>query len=268
MLLRDRVAEGAVLAYRGVKHTRWGERYKSTMAQHFVGESAQYAEKQANFRQQLAGGTPIEQLKVHAERLQSQSEPQIPRLIAFSAQCALADCGGPALLICSMDEDLASRLVPGGQDWGAEHRTAALDPSIEICAVYPPVSGLTTHPTWPDIAKRLLPELVEDLFNNRDTSRILAGARTVLDTCLRDLIGDTAPKGRGAQIDLLLKQGIITPAVAELANQLWRDGSDATHDAAGDRRLATAYLDFLGVFLRLTYALPQEISDLQEKSLV
>jgi len=264
MRLHDRIADGS--AGRG---SAWGRRFENQRIIEAKEALREHRERSRQISADIkAAGNNIEKLMMLAEHTKQGPEPVQPLLAAFGAQCSFADCGGPVLLICSIMPSADENLVPGQQGWATSQYTAAAGGPVEISAVYPPPSALDVHANWPEIARRLIPELVEDLARNRDASRILSGARTVLDTVLRDLIGKATPKGRAQQIDYLLKEGLITPSISEWAKQLWRDGSDASHDGVGDKELATAYLDFLRVFLRVTYVLPSEIALLRAKSAI
>lgn len=266
MVLRDRLADnkpsGGTTA-----HTAWAKRYSTTSQLNAKNKGAEYLSKRdALIKKMMAGdSTQLEKLSASANLSKLGDQPPIPFTVAFSARCSFSDCGGPALLICSIREDVDDKLVPGANGWSSVHLSSTVDGLLEIAATFPVASGLSVHTSWPEVARRLLPELIEDVGRNRDPSRILSGARTVLDTCLRDLLGSAVPKGRSAQIDKLIQVGKITPDIGDWAKSLWKDGSDASHDAVGDRKLAESYLDFLPVFLRVTYTLPSEIADLRAR---
>lgn len=184
------------------------------------------------------------------------------RTAAFAGRCSFTDCGGPVLLIARLadwDDDLRQ----GNQAFATAVRRWELGDSL--LAIFPnPPSG-SAHQAWPLVAKEILPELVEDLGRNRAPSRILAGARTILDVSLKELLGNEKVEGRSAAIQKLRERGVVTESLALWAKSLWRDGSDAVHDGAGSRELAVAYLDFLRVFLRLAFELPVEIEALRQK---
>ncbi len=265
LVLRDRIADDQN-GIGATAHAVWAQKYTTVSQGHAKEKLAAYNAYHTTLLKTLRSGeTQLQKMSASLEIKKLGLPPVIPRTAAFSARCSFSDCGGPALIVCSIRADVEDKLVPGAPGWSSLHLRSVVDGQLEIATIFPSASGLSVHSSWPEVARRLLPELIEDIGRNRDSSRILSGARTILDTCLKDLLQAEVPKGRSAQIDKLVEIGKITPDIGDWAKSLWRDGSDASHDAVGEQKAAEAYLDFLPIFLRVTYTLPQEIIELRSR---
>ena len=189
-------------------------------------------------------------------------QPDASVITAFPAQCTFLDCGGPSILTARVANDLLDRLSPEHPNWNDVH-VPADSVEFELLETSPPVDVLAIHPSWPAVARDQLPELVQDLRDGRNSARILAGARTVLDTVLRDLLGDEMNNGRPAAIRSLAEQGVLTESIAAWAQRLWREGSDAAHEGRGSRGQAIDHIEFLKMLLQVAYSLPSQIAALE-----
>lgn len=264
--LFGRIAEGPS-SRKVAPRTQWGYAFQRGAIASAQKDRREYETKKAQLTRQLPAKSDLgETLRALAELQQLEEPPIEPALAAFSSQCTFADCGGPALLVCHIDSTADEAFTPGNAAWDVVQLPLVQGGAIELVAIFPASTTLNVHPSWPSIARSHLPELVEDLARGRDPSRILAGARSVLDVVLKDLVGENLPKGRTAQILKLQETGLITAGIADWAKSLWKDGSDASHDGSGDRIQASAYLDFLKVLLQVAYVLPAEIETLKAKS--
>lgn len=260
-----RVAEGPY-PLRNAGKTGWGAAFQSlTVTAAKAARASHDAKKKDLTEKLLKPGTTMERMTTAAKLKALGEQPPEPVLAAFAGQCGFLDCGGPALIVAVIQENADSLLRPSSDSWATLHLQAFTGGAFEVSAIFPPSSALQVHPAWPEIARTHLPELVEDLARNREPARILAGTRTVLDIILKDLLGKDMPKGRSSAIELLRDKGLATESLAHWAKQLWKDGSDASHDAKGERAQASAYLDFLKVLLQIAYVLPAEIDDLRKK---
>jgi hypothetical protein len=263
--LVSRVAEGPY-PLRATGKTRWGLAFQNaTIAAGKAALSEYEADHKRLSQEMISAKVGTERISKMAALNALPRPPAEPVLAAFAGQCGFIDCGGPSLLVAIVLHGADELLTPGSEGWNSLHLQAFRGGAFEIAAIFPPSSSLEIHQEWPEVAKSHLPELAEDLARGREPSRILSGARTVLDVVLKDLLGKEMPKGRSAAIELLKTKGMATQSLADWAKQLWKDGSDASHDGIGARAQAGAYLDFLKVLLQIAYVLPAEIADLQKK---
>ncbi|NEX92031.1 hypothetical protein [Caulobacter sp. 17J65-9] len=260
-----RISDGP-RAGRAMGHTGWARSIAtSATTSARISNLGNEAKRQTLLKDLQSAASQIDKIKIAGELAQIAAKGKDPIIAAFAGKCSFVDCGGPILLIGSLDHPYDVAFQPTSEQWAGIHVQAFNGGAFELATIYPVASGLDPHPAWPQVAKEQLPELVEDLNRNRSPSRILAGARTVLDTMLKDLLKEDMPNGRGAAIRLLHERGIVTESIAEWSKKLWKDGSDASHDGSGDRARATAYLDFLKVLLRVAYVLPHDIEALKAK---
>lgn len=255
--LVSRVAEGPYPHQDG-QRTQWGRAFVSDrILKARTAQSDYETQRDRLAKQMLAPNiTNADQVRLMGEYNALPIPAAEPYLTAFAAHCGFADCGGPVLMICSIPAHANSQLMPGSDVWEYAQITAGPESIFEMVRIFPESSVLQSHPSWPLTAQKQLPEIAEDLARGRDPARILSGARTILDIILRDLLTGEVPAGRKAQITALQEQGIITTSIANWARDLWKEGSDATHDGIGDRQTAEKYVDFLKVLLHVAYVLP------------
>lgn len=98
----------------------------------------------------------------------------------------------------------------------------------------------------------------EDALRRRNAAGIMSGSRACLDVALKHLGEETG--GRRARIHKLANRGLITHGIAEWANKLWEEGSDAVHDLRADMDLAVDHVEFLRLFFEVAFALPARIA--------
>lgn len=264
--LFGRIAEGPS-SRKTAPRTKWGYAFQTGAISEALKDRRDYERAKSQLSKAASSASDITETLRKLAELQGLQEPTAePSLVAFSSQCTFADCGGPALLICHIAADANDAFTPGTPAWEAIQLPLVAGGVIELAAIFPASTVVDVHPAWPEVARSHLPELVEDLNRNRQPSRILAGARTVLDVVLKDLLGDDLPKGRSAQIQKLQELGLVTAGIADWAKSLWKEGSNASHDGTGDRKQASAYLDFLQILLQVAYVLPAQINSLKTKA--
>ncbi len=113
---------------------------------------------------------------------------------------------------------------------------------------------------------RHVPTLVADAFRfvqedagrRRNAPGIMSGARSCLDVALKGL-GQTTG-GRRERINNLATAGLLTASIAAWAQELWEEGSDATHDLQADMDRAIEHVDFLRLFFEVAFELPAKIA--------
>jgi hypothetical protein len=83
------------------------------------------------------------------------------------------------------------------------------------------------------------------------------GARSCLDVSLKAL--GEASGGRRDRINRLFERRIITQAIADWAQTLWKEGSDAAHDLEADMDRAIEHIEFLKLFFEVAFELPERV---------
>lgn len=101
-------------------------------------------------------------------------------------------------------------------------------------------------------------EIQEDSHKRRNPIGILSVARGCLDVALKELGEEKG--GRRERINNLAKRGIITHGIADWAQTLWEDGSDAVHDLEATIENAVEHVEFLELFFDVAFVLPKRIA--------
>ncbi len=141
---------------------------------------------------------------------------------------------------------------------GRNHKTdEILEHSTVITFPRSPKFELVTR--LPDPIQKSFEEMLEDAKSRRNPNGILAVARGCLDVALKEL--KETEGGRSTRIENLFKRGLITEGLAEWANKLWKDGSDAAHDLSGDIDLAIEHVRFLELFFQVVFDIPEKIRE-------
>jgi hypothetical protein len=121
----------------------------------------------------------------------------------------------------------------------------------------PSGSALSVNKSLPDKIQKPFVEIQEDAKRRRNAAGILSVARGCLDVALKDLGESTG--GRRVRINNLSEKKIVTAKIAEWAQKLWEEGSDAAHDLVADIDSAIEHVEFLKLFFEVVYALPKRI---------
>lgn len=109
--------------------------------------------------------------------------------------------------------------------------------------------------------------MIEDVARNRNSAAVLTNCRGVMEVALQELETKAgAPPSKAPlikRIDQLAGQGLITAGLAEWAHQIRLDGNRSAHELVGDPAVARAYVDFLKLFLEVSFDLPERISKMK-----
>ena len=100
-------------------------------------------------------------------------------------------------------------------------------------------------------------DLQEDVKKKRNAAGVMSISRGCLDVCLKEQ--GYAEGDRRSRIQKLLEDGKITIGLAEWANNLWSEGSDAVHDLKATTEQAAEHVEWLKLFLQVVYELPEQI---------
>ncbi|MBA4799345.1 MAG: DUF4145 domain-containing protein [Rhizobiales bacterium] len=136
---------------------------------------------------------------------------------------------------------------------------------INVKAYFPEPKVADQSPFWPESLRRMFVDAQDMLAEKKSPAIILATARSVLELALKEL--DEQPKlSLYKRIEHLHEIGVITSAVRDWAHDIRLEGNDGTHAGLGDEASAAEYIEFLKLFLDMTFALPHRIAEKRQSS--
>lgn len=128
---------------------------------------------------------------------------------------------------------------------------------VDVFGYYPEAAQPADHPDWPDQTRKLFHDVQSLEREGGSAPLIMSGCRSIFEVLLRQL---GAPEGRfKTRVDHLLQAGIITKGMAEWGAAIWKDGSGAAHEIVGTIGQAREMIEFLRMFMDMTFALPAAI---------
>jgi hypothetical protein len=173
---------------------------------------------------------------------------EAPLVFFTLAQCP--ECGDATLVHAMATPDITDR-VEKANDIGVDFNSR-----IRVIGQWPKLSADISKDV-PSEIRDVLAELDEDFRRGRNTGRILAGCRSVLDVALTKL-GQTQGS-RGQRIAALGQAGLLTTGLTEWAAQLWRDGNEGVHELKGSGHPVAEHIAFLKLFVEVAFVLPKKI---------
>jgi len=177
--------------------------------------------------------------------------------ITASALCHCPRCLGPTLIVFQISRTgyaTIKELI--GTDDGF------MVGGVDIIEIHPKPTEPEVSPHWPQEIVRKFAEAQKFLDQKISPSTILSVCRTVLDVSTR-LLSEENEK-LYSRIESLQKKGIITKPIRDWAHELRLDGNTAIHEGDGEESYAREYIDFLRMFLNMTFHLPRRIEELRQ----
>jgi len=176
------------------------------------------------------------------------------RVGAFGTVCP--ECQIPfGLMIFSNGRGSIHGLTQEGTDTA---RVDAAMTGLRVVTVPPNPAAPARFENVPLLVAEQFIFIQEDASRKRNPAGIMHGARSCLDVALKTL-GQTEG-GRRERINNLAQQGVITTAIAAWAQNLWEEGSDASHDLQADMGRAIEHVEFLKLFFEVAFELPSKIA--------
>lgn len=172
--------------------------------------------------------------------------------------------GCSACPIC--DGPMLTSFVAEAQDFKAMREAATnsiraasgyTEGRLHLLAVYPEPAKPADDPAYPEQVREIFPELQEMAARRASPAIVVGGCRSVLEVACSALGGE----GRNLQtkIDDLRQKGLLTEALTEWAHRLRLDGNQAVHEIKASAEQATELVDFVRLFLEVTFVLPKRI---------
>jgi hypothetical protein len=191
-----------------------------------------------------------------------RSQQPVPASLEIIEGCGVSrcpHCGEPLLIIFRTTRQLLHHALHLNSNprMDASHRLIAND-SVVVIKTYPESREPTAHPTWPEKIRKPFVDLQKMLSEHRHPSFIISGCRSVLDVATRDL-GGTKDK-LVHRIDELANMNIVTGVLQKWSHKLRLDGNEAAHELGGTPEEAAQLVEFIRLFLHVTYELPATIS--------
>ncbi len=167
-------------------------------------------------------------------------------------------CYHPALIVYECTRVTHKSL---GEMAGKEDRGVIVGgPShITIKAIYPTPKTAEQNVLWPESLRQQFADAQDILAEGRSSSIVLTTCRTVLELALKELDPEDVGSKLFKRIDNLHAKGAITTPIKDWAHAIRLDGNAATHAGEGDRAVAAEYVEFLKMFLNMTFSLPARI---------
>ena len=128
---------------------------------------------------------------------------------------------------------------------------------LEIIEAYPKPAEPDADPHWPEKIVRLFKDAQNMMYEKKTPSLITGACRTVLDISTKEL--GATNKTLFDRINKLRTDGIITDPIRDWAHSIRLDGNSAVHEGEGEENDAKEYVEFLRMFLNMTFSLPARI---------
>lgn len=206
------------------------------------------------------------------EEIKALSEPNVSRdsmqmsvhmlndddLVEGFAHSQCPRCYHPALIIyqCSRIAQKSLSDMVGREDRGYLFGGSS---RITIKAIYPTPKTAEQSALWPESLRQQFADAQDILAEGRSPSIVLATCRTVLELALKELTPENERQALYKCIESLHRVGRITSPIKDWAHEIRLDGNVATHEGQGDTKAALEYVEFLKMFLNMTFSLPARI---------
>lgn len=199
----------------------------------------------------------LQTFDVKGNRVQSASQAKI----GLSAACCYA-CSRSFGVRFEGDGGTALNSLMAASGQGNAAIDAALN-SVRI-STFPEPLGIAPSSTLPEKIRRPFQEIQEDVARKRNAPGVMAISRGCLDVALKLLKEENG--GRVDRINNLRDKGLLTASLAEWAQKLWKDGSDAVHDLEATNESAAEHVEFLKLFFQVVFELPAQVVKAQTPS--
>lgn len=141
----------------------------------------------------------------------------------------------------------------------------AVTRAFDVLEIYPKIPS-------PDVP-RFLPPNIEKFYrqaldneNRKNWDSCGAMCRKVLDVATKEK-GADQNDGMKKRLSFLQQNGILSPALVEWADAIWKDGNDASHDSDPfSPEEAQQIRSFTELFLMYVYTLPGMLKDRQSNT--
>ena len=132
---------------------------------------------------------------------------------------------------------------------------------ITVKAIHPTPQEPMQDPMWPDELRRAFADAQTMLAQKMSPSIILSTCGTVLELAAKKLDDDekVAKLKLQPRIDHLHQAGYITSPIKDWAHTMRQVRNGAAHAAEGTEEEAAEYVEFLKMFLNMTFSLPARI---------
>ncbi|KFC13138.1 hypothetical protein GTGU_00160 [Trabulsiella guamensis ATCC 49490] len=128
--------------------------------------------------------------------------------------------------------------------------------------IYPELKQPDDSPYYPEKIRGLFVELQENIKMKRNAPFIVVGCRSVLEVALRELGFDDG--NLLSRIKQARENGILTESMKNWAHRIRMDGNEAVHELDASDEQAKEFVDFLRLFLEITFVLPVRIKEQQK----
>lgn len=178
-------------------------------------------------------------------------------IVSASAASSCPRCYSPALIVYECKRitqegigSIVRKKTEGNIIGGAR--------SITVTDYYPKPKEADQSPDWPESLRKIFADTQDMLVEGKSPSIIVATARSVLELALKELTGlpDLTLYKR---IEHLHDTGVITTPIKDWAHSIRLDGNAGTHSGVGEEQEAKEYVEFLKLFLDMTFSLPKRI---------
>ena len=170
------------------------------------------------------------------------------------AQCA--HCNRPVLVVFRTHRRYLTNII---RNLGESEGLFGGEGLIAITGIWPPQPQADQDPHWPEEASRHFKDAQNMMTGGISPSTVIGVCRTVLDLLTKKLGASSGTLYD--RIGALKASGKITEPIAAWAHSLRLDGNAAVHEGIGDQADAREYIEFLRVFMNVTFTLPARIDE-------
>lgn len=170
------------------------------------------------------------------------------------AQCS--HCGRPVLIVFDTHRRYLTNII---RNIGETEGLFGGEGLIAISGMWPPQPQADQDPHWPEDASRHFRDAQNMMMSGISPSTVIGVCRTVLELLTKQL--GAASGTLFERIGALKTAGKITEPIAAWAHSLRLDGNAAVHEGAGEEAAAREYIEFLRVFMNVTFTLPARINE-------
>ena len=163
-------------------------------------------------------------------------------------------CQGPVMVMFECDQIDLYNMLRLKTDMHASSSVRG----FKILKTLPKPEEPEIHEHYPERIKVLFSDLQDMARQNRTPSLIVTGCRSVLEVACGELGGEG--KNFFSRIDDLLAKNILTQPLADWAHRLRLDGNAAVHEIEATPEQATELIEFIKLFLEVTFVLPRRIA--------
>jgi hypothetical protein len=168
---------------------------------------------------------------------------------------ACPECNGPVLIWFECLWNVLKHISESGKDIEWRYN----GPPPKILGTYPKPEEPDDSPHYPKALREVFIELQEDIRAKRTAPRIVVGCRSVLEVALKELGYDEKKDKLSHRIDKARENGILTESMRQWAHRIRLDGNEAAHELTASHEDAAEFVNFLRLFLEITFVLPTRI---------